>query len=308
MKFGENLKSLRKSKNISQELLAEKVGVSRQSVSKWETGDAYPEMNNIIALCTIFKCNINDLVNNNMIDLDSLDEEVKMSVVKFEKEKQNKMKGFSKAIYIIARIFKIVSIVGIVFVLLGSIVLSIVLPNITFDIPNQKVNVFNHQYDYQLFENRILINEYPTKGISIETNLKVDDEVKFINFMNESILKKESFIINVTLLLETLCIISYLLFKTLELLFINIHNDETPFKLENVEFIKKISLYLLLFVLIEDVVGGLLSIFYSLNLNITFNFSDYLFIGIIYVLSYIFDYGYQIQLDSKGRMYGDVNE
>lgn len=37
MKFGENLKYLRKSKKMSQEDLAEKVGVSRQSVSKWET-------------------------------------------------------------------------------------------------------------------------------------------------------------------------------------------------------------------------------------------------------------------------------
>ena len=66
MKFGENLRNLRKSKKISQEKLAEKVGVSRQSVSKWETGEAYPEMNNILVLCSIFHCNINDLVNENL--------------------------------------------------------------------------------------------------------------------------------------------------------------------------------------------------------------------------------------------------
>lgn len=47
MKFGDNLRNLRKSKKISQERLAEKVGVSRQSVSKWERGEAYPEMNEI---------------------------------------------------------------------------------------------------------------------------------------------------------------------------------------------------------------------------------------------------------------------
>ena len=64
MKFGENLKKLRKLKKISQEELAERVGVSRQSVSKWETGDAYPEMNNILELCKIFKCNIGELVND----------------------------------------------------------------------------------------------------------------------------------------------------------------------------------------------------------------------------------------------------
>ena len=45
MKFGDNLKKLRKTKKLSQEDLAEKLNVSRQSVSKWETGDAYPEMN-----------------------------------------------------------------------------------------------------------------------------------------------------------------------------------------------------------------------------------------------------------------------
>ena len=39
MKFGENLRILRKSKKMSQETIAEKVGVSRQSISKWENGD-----------------------------------------------------------------------------------------------------------------------------------------------------------------------------------------------------------------------------------------------------------------------------
>ena len=71
MKFGDNLRNLRKNKKLSQEELAEKVMVSRQSVSKWETGEAYPEMNNILELCKIFHCNIGDLVNDNMTDIDS---------------------------------------------------------------------------------------------------------------------------------------------------------------------------------------------------------------------------------------------
>ena len=51
MNFGENLYNLRKKQKMSQEKLAEKVGVSRQSVSKWENGTAYPEMNRILELC-----------------------------------------------------------------------------------------------------------------------------------------------------------------------------------------------------------------------------------------------------------------
>ena len=54
MKFGENLKLIRKSKKISQEELAETLGVSRHSVSKWETGENYPTMTNILCLSDIF--------------------------------------------------------------------------------------------------------------------------------------------------------------------------------------------------------------------------------------------------------------
>lgn len=51
MSFSENLYYLRKREGISQEELAEKLGVSRQAVSKWETGDAFPETEKIIMLC-----------------------------------------------------------------------------------------------------------------------------------------------------------------------------------------------------------------------------------------------------------------
>ena len=43
MSFGENLQTIRKEKRLSQEALAEILGVSRQAVSKWELGEGYPE-------------------------------------------------------------------------------------------------------------------------------------------------------------------------------------------------------------------------------------------------------------------------
>ncbi|MBW9153477.1 helix-turn-helix domain-containing protein [Clostridium estertheticum] len=50
MGFSENLKSLRQERHISQEELAEIVGVSRQAVSKWEQGSGYPEMEKLLVL------------------------------------------------------------------------------------------------------------------------------------------------------------------------------------------------------------------------------------------------------------------
>lgn len=66
MKFGENLQKLRKEKGISQEQLAEQLGVTRQSVSKWESGASYPEMDKIVMLCQYFHCDINVLINKDV--------------------------------------------------------------------------------------------------------------------------------------------------------------------------------------------------------------------------------------------------
>ena len=62
MSLSENLQNLRKIKNMSQEELAEKLNVSRQAVSKWESGSGYPETEKIISICEIFDCSMDQLV------------------------------------------------------------------------------------------------------------------------------------------------------------------------------------------------------------------------------------------------------
>lgn len=62
MGFSENLQNLRKIKNMSQEQLAEKLDVSRQAVSKWESGNGYPETEKIITICEIFDCSMDNLL------------------------------------------------------------------------------------------------------------------------------------------------------------------------------------------------------------------------------------------------------
>lgn len=67
MSFGENLQFLRKMRNkMTQEELADKVGVSRQTVSKWELGTACPEMNKVIELCALFSCSMDQLIREDM--------------------------------------------------------------------------------------------------------------------------------------------------------------------------------------------------------------------------------------------------
>lgn len=66
MSFSENLQFLRKKKNMTQEQLSEKLEVSRQSVSKWESGVMYPEMDKILQICQMFHCNMDDLMQGDI--------------------------------------------------------------------------------------------------------------------------------------------------------------------------------------------------------------------------------------------------
>lgn len=64
MKFSEKLQKLRKENNLSQEQLADKLDVSRQSVSKWESGQTYPEMDKLLTMCKLFNITLDDLTND----------------------------------------------------------------------------------------------------------------------------------------------------------------------------------------------------------------------------------------------------
>lgn len=67
MSFGQNLQFLRRMRNdMTQEVLAEKLGVSRQTISKWELDAAYPEMDKLVELCNLFFCTMDELVRGDM--------------------------------------------------------------------------------------------------------------------------------------------------------------------------------------------------------------------------------------------------
>ena len=65
MTLGEKLAKLRKEKNYTQEQLAEILGVSRQSVSKWESDASYPETEKLLRLGELYGCSMDYLLKNN---------------------------------------------------------------------------------------------------------------------------------------------------------------------------------------------------------------------------------------------------
>ena len=63
MNFGQKLKEIRRNEGLSQEQLAEKIGVSRQAITKWETGKGMPDIENMMILSEIFKTTLDELVS-----------------------------------------------------------------------------------------------------------------------------------------------------------------------------------------------------------------------------------------------------
>lgn len=72
MSIGSNLQFLRKMSGLTQEALAEKLEVSRQTISKWELDTAWPEIDKLIDLCELFNCTMDQLVREELNVVDDM--------------------------------------------------------------------------------------------------------------------------------------------------------------------------------------------------------------------------------------------
>ena len=61
--FKDNLAQLRKLKNMTQEAVAEKIGVTRQAIAKWEAGETLPDLEKCRLLAELFEVSLDDLAN-----------------------------------------------------------------------------------------------------------------------------------------------------------------------------------------------------------------------------------------------------
>lgn len=125
MKFQEKLMSLRKKKGMSQEELGMELQVSRQTVSKWESGQSYPDFQRLVMLSDYFDMTLDELVKD--VDVQEIrnrnltDEKVASMYLDMENAKA--------AIRKTAEIFGIVFLVLAAFVLLGFI-MHLIFPEI----------------------------------------------------------------------------------------------------------------------------------------------------------------------------------
>lgn len=74
MKIGDQLKKARMDKNLTQEEVAEKIFVSRQSISNWENNKTYPDIGNVIALSDLYQISLDELLKGSDNFMEHLEE------------------------------------------------------------------------------------------------------------------------------------------------------------------------------------------------------------------------------------------
>ena len=109
MKIGRFLQSLRKEKGLTQEQLAEKIGVARRTVSRWETGNNMPDLDILIELSDFYAVNLREILNGERKS-ERMNEEVKDTVLQVA-EYSNEAKLKSAKIVRVYFIFGIIALI-----------------------------------------------------------------------------------------------------------------------------------------------------------------------------------------------------
>ena len=180
--------------------------------------------------------------------------------------------------------------------LIGIIILPILAFNVEIQEQN-KIKAFGTELEYQTRNEEMVL-----KYANGEVVIGLVDESTDMNSILEKIRNTSKFSIIVIGEIFLICsvivlICIYNIMKHVKNIFLNIHNGDTPFTRENVQSIKKTAKYMIITILLPTITEN--------SVTIGIDLLEVLYILIIFCLSYIFEYGYEIQLDSKGKIYGE---
>ena len=171
MNLGKKIAELRKKNNLSQEELAEKVGVARQTISKWEIGDTTPDINQVKIISKIFNISIDELVDNDI-----------NNVIVEKVSNTEKLAGITIKIL---KVFGIMLIVFITLIFLFVIIFMVDNPRKDYDIVGRtkiscKLDNEKYVYEAEYNKNYQVINSGGDAYIMNHTDIESYEDVNKI--------------------------------------------------------------------------------------------------------------------------------
>ena len=98
VKIGQFIKAIRKEKNYTQREVAERLGVSEKTVSKWETGNGLPEVSLMLPLCELLEISVNELLSGERLDEKRYFEKAEQNIMTLMEEKAEAKKKLIVAV------------------------------------------------------------------------------------------------------------------------------------------------------------------------------------------------------------------
>jgi len=171
IKIGKFIAELRKTKNMTQQQLGEKIGVSSKTISKWETGKGMPDLSSLKPLSDCLEISINELLSGEKIDeekyTDKLEENI-INTIEYSDKQVNNKKNLIGILLIIFGVFISFSAMsvfasesswGSIYSVLGTIISLVGVSKLTRKLSYWKRLLFNYGY-FILFVAMLFIIDY----------------------------------------------------------------------------------------------------------------------------------------------------
>lgn len=147
--LSENIKQIRKSKGLSQEELAIKLHVVRQTVSKWEQGLSVPDSDMLVSLSEILETPVSTLLGETIDapkadDLKAISEKLEVINLQLARRKDNKRRAW----------FRFFVIIGIIIIIIAAILIALKSPYLDWDYNDPEsavVGTFYHIFEFSFF-------------------------------------------------------------------------------------------------------------------------------------------------------------
>ena len=208
-----------------------------------------------------------------------------------------------------------ITTIAIPFIVLAAIVALYFVININISDNVISFKNFDEKIEFiENNENNEMILKIGNNEINITSELKGDIDEDFSKELIEEFMRnlnktskaqKIIFVVLVSGMIITNLVLTRIILRHLEQLFKNLHDGETPFTLENINHIKKMAYFMIATIATPIILMWLTKIITSLDADMNLEISNILEILFLFAISYVFEYGYEIQKDSNGKIYGD---
>lgn len=101
VKIGQFIKAIRKEKNFTQREVAERLGISEKTVSKWETGNGLPEVSLMLPLCELLEISVNELLSGERLDEKRYFQKAEQNIMSLMEEKAQAKKKILLSVFIV---------------------------------------------------------------------------------------------------------------------------------------------------------------------------------------------------------------